>query len=60
MPLSLSSDFIDNAQIGDWVEFQPTVLKVGRTLAFVDCRGVCGERLIARGNASFRIMKGKI
>ena len=56
--VSLSLDFIDTAQIGDWVEFQPTVLKVGRTLAFVDCRVVCGERLIARGNASFRMIKG--
>ena len=54
--VSLSLDFIDSAQIGDCVEFQPTVLKVGRTLAFVDCRVVCGERLIARGSASFRMV----
>ena len=40
--VSLSLDFIDSAQIGDCVEFQPTVLKVGRTLAFVDCRVVSG------------------
>ena len=52
--VSLTLDFIDSAQIGDCVEFQPTVLKVGRTLAFVDCRVVYGERLIARGSASFR------
>jgi uncharacterized protein (TIGR00369 family) len=54
--VTLSLDFIDAAQVGDVVEFQPTVLKVGRTLAFVDCRVVCGDRLIARGNASFRIV----
>ena len=54
--VSLSLDFIDAAQVGDCVEFQPTVLKVGRTLAFVDCRVVCGERLIARGSASFRMV----
>ena len=54
--VSLSLDFIDSAQLSDWVEFQPTVLKVGRTLAFVDCRVVCGERLIARGSASFRMV----
>jgi hypothetical protein len=29
---------------------------VGRTLAFVECRVVCGNRLIARGNASFRMV----
>ena len=54
--VSLTLDFIDSTQIGDCVEFQPTVLKVGRTLAFVDCRVVCGERLIARGSASFRMV----
>ena len=54
--VSLSLDFLDTAQVGDCVEFQPTVLKVGRTLAFVDCRVVCGERLIARGSASFRMV----
>ena len=54
--VSLTLDFIDTAQVGDCVEFQPTVLKVGRTLAFVDCRVVCGERLIARGSASFRML----
>ena len=54
--VSLTLDFIDSAQIGDCVEFQPTVLKVGRTLAFVECRVVSGDRLIARGSASFRIV----
>lgn len=54
--VSLTLDFIDAAHIGDWLEFQPVVLKVGRTLAFVDCRVVCGERLVARGSASFRMV----
>ena len=54
--VSLTLDFIDSAQVGDCVEFQPMVLKVGRTLAFVDCRVVCGDRLIARGSATFRMV----
>ena len=54
--VALSLDFIDAARVGDWVEFQPAVLKVGRTLAFVECKVVCAERLIARGNASFRMV----
>lgn len=54
--VSLSLDFIDVARVGDWLEFQPSLLKVGRTLAFVDCRVVCGERLVARGSASFRMV----
>ncbi len=54
--VTLSVDFIDVAHPGDFIEFRPTVLKVGRTLAFCDCRVVCGERLIARANASFRVV----
>jgi len=54
--VSLSLDFIDIAKNGDCLEFVPTVLKLGRTLAFVDCRVVCGERLVARGSASFRMV----
>ena len=56
LTVSLTLDFIDTARVGDWVEFQPMLLKVGRTLAFVDCRVVCGARLIARGSASFRML----
>ncbi|MSP96135.1 MAG: PaaI family thioesterase [Betaproteobacteria bacterium] len=54
--VTLARDFIDTARMGEWVEFLPTVLKVGRTLAFVECRVACGTRLIARGNASFRMV----
>jgi len=54
--VSLTLDFIEAAKVGDWLEFQPTLLKVGRTLAFVDCRVVCGPRLVARGSASFRMV----
>ena len=56
LTVTLTLDFIDTARVGDCVEFHPTVLKVGRTLAFVECRVVCGERLLARGNATFRIV----
>ena len=34
----------------------PRATSVGRTLAFVECRAVCGDRLIARGSASFRVV----
>ena len=54
--VTLSVDFIDAAHMGDFIEFRPTVLKVGRTLAFCDCQVVCGERLIARASASFRMV----
>ncbi len=56
LTVSLSLDFLDTAKIGDFLEIKPQLLKVGRTLAFVDCRIVCGERLIARASASFRMV----
>lgn len=56
LTVSLNVDFIDVAQLGDFLEFHPTVLKVGRNLAFVECRVICGDRLIARANASFHIV----
>ncbi len=54
--VTLALDYLDTARIGDWLEVRPSVLKLGRTLAFVECRVVCGERLVARGNASFRMV----
>lgn len=53
--VTLSVDFVDTARLGDWVEFHPTVLKAGRTLAFTECHVVCGERLVARSSATFRL-----
>jgi uncharacterized protein (TIGR00369 family) len=54
--VTLALDFLDSARVGEWLEVRPSVLKLGRTLAFAECRVVCGERLVARGNASFRMV----
>ena len=54
--VTLALDYLDSARIGEWLVVQPNVLKLGRTLAFTECRVVCGDRIIARGNASFRMV----
>ena len=54
--VTLALDYLDTARIGEWLEVRPTVLKLGRSLAFAECRVVGGERLIARGNASFKVI----
>jgi uncharacterized protein (TIGR00369 family) len=54
--VTLALDYLDSARTGEWLEVHPSVLKLGRTLAFAECRVVCGERLVARGNASFRMV----
>jgi uncharacterized protein (TIGR00369 family) len=55
LTVALSVDYIDTARVGDCVEFHPVVLKVGRTLAFSECRVLCDDRVLARASASFRI-----
>ncbi|MBX3621115.1 MAG: PaaI family thioesterase [Rhizobacter sp.] len=54
--VTLALDYLDSARIGECLEVHPSVLKLGRTLAFAECRVLCGERLVARGNASFRMV----
>lgn len=54
--VSLALDYLSAAQVGECLEFQPVLLKVGRTLSFAECRVVSGERLVARGNACFRMV----
>jgi len=54
--VSITTDFIDSGKVGDWLEFHATVLKTGRTLAFAECHVKCGERVIARCSATFRIV----
>ena len=54
--VTLTLDFIDSARLGDCVEFHPAVLKAGRTVSFVSCRVLSGERLIARASATFRML----
>lgn len=54
---SLNLDFIDSVRLGECVEFVPTVLNLGRTLSVVECRVVCGSRIVARGNATFRMVR---
>jgi uncharacterized protein (TIGR00369 family) len=52
--VSLALDFLASGQMGQWVEFVPRVLKVGKGLAFADCTVVADSQLIARGNATYR------
>ena len=52
---SLTIDFLGSAQIGQWLEVAPRVLKTGSSLGFVDCLVLADGQPIARGNATFRI-----
>jgi uncharacterized protein (TIGR00369 family) len=52
--VSLSLDFLLTAQVGQWVEFVPRVLRVGRGIGFADCLVLADSQTIARGNATYR------
>lgn len=53
--VSLAVDFLGSAQVGQWLEFQPRVLKVGKSLAFVDAVVFADDTPIARANSVFRV-----
>jgi uncharacterized protein (TIGR00369 family) len=57
--ISLSLDFLGSAQIGQWLEVVPRVLRAGRSLGFVDCIVSADGEAIARGSATFRILSSE-
>ena len=58
--LSMTTDYTDSAQIGDWLEFRGAVLKTGRSIGFTEMKVIVirdgAEKLIARANASFKLV----
>jgi acyl-coenzyme A thioesterase PaaI-like protein len=52
--LGLALDFLLSAQLGQWVEFSPRVLKIGAGIGFADCLIMADSQIIARANATYR------
>ena len=57
--VSLSLDYIASAKIGQWLQVESDVIKTGKTLCFTQCLVKADREVIARGNASFRVVPGK-
>ena len=55
--VSLSLDYIASAKIGQWLTVESDVIKTGKTLCFTQCLVKADGEVIARGNASFRVVK---
>ena len=53
--VSLSVDFLATAQVGQWLQIEPRVVKAGRSLGFVDALVTADGDLVARANATFRV-----
>ena len=54
--VSLTTDFIESAWPGDWVEAHVDVLRIGSRLAYANCYLHIGERRILRASGVFALM----
>jgi uncharacterized protein (TIGR00369 family) len=54
--VGLSVDFIGSAKIGKWLAIESDVIKTGSTICFAQCRVTADENVIARANATFRVV----
>jgi len=55
--VSLGVDYVGNAKIGQWLQIEPRVIKTGRTMGFADALVTADGAVIARANASFRVLE---
>ena len=55
--VGLAVDFIDTAEIGQWLAVESDVIKTGGTLCFAQCRVTADGAVIARANGTFRVIQ---
>jgi uncharacterized protein (TIGR00369 family) len=55
--VNLSTDFLDAARPGDWLEARVRIGRIGSRVAFAECDLVVGERRILRASGVFAVMK---
>jgi len=54
--ISLAVDFIGTAQIGQWLAVESEVIRTGHTICFAQSLIKADEAVIARANATFRVV----
>jgi uncharacterized protein (TIGR00369 family) len=54
--IGLAVDFIGTAQIGQWLAIESDVIKTGSTICFAQCLIKADAAIIARANATFRVV----
>jgi uncharacterized protein (TIGR00369 family) len=55
--MGLAVDFIGTAQIGQWLAVEPDVIKTGSTICFAQSLVRADNVVIARANATFRVVR---
>jgi uncharacterized protein (TIGR00369 family) len=54
--VSLTTDFVEAARLGDWLEARVDIQRVGKRLAFANCYLVVGDRRILRASGVFALV----
>jgi uncharacterized protein (TIGR00369 family) len=57
--ISLAVDFAGSAEIGQWLAVESEVIRTGSTICFAQCLVKADDAVIARANATFRVVKPK-
>jgi uncharacterized protein (TIGR00369 family) len=57
--VNLSIDYVGTAQLGQWLQIETDVIKIGSTLCFAQCVVTADGVVIARANATFRVVTKK-
>ena len=57
--ISLAVDFIGTAQIGQWLAVESEVIRTGQTICFAQSLIKADDIVIARANATFRVVPKK-
>jgi uncharacterized protein (TIGR00369 family) len=55
--IGLAVDYIGSAQVGQWLAVEPDVIKTGSTICFAQCLVKADDVVIARANATFRVVR---
>jgi uncharacterized protein (TIGR00369 family) len=54
--IGLAVDFIGSAKVGQWLAVEPDVIRTGSTICFAQCFIKADDAVIARANATFRVV----
>ena len=57
--IGLAVDFVGSAEIGQWLAIETEVIKTGRTICFAQSLIKADDVVIARANATFRVVPKK-
>ena len=53
---SLTIDYVGSAKLGEWIEIETDVQRVGRKMAFANCYFIVNSKRIARASGVFSVI----